>query len=80
MTAALFLEALTATVSHLVVGFLIAAILVVIAVLVHGESKAAREERWSEPEIEYEDIWAGLTPDRDLRRAETDFHSDRWAA
>jgi hypothetical protein len=76
--ATLLLEALAATASHFVVGLLIAAILFVIAVLIHGESKSVREEILPEPELE--DIWAGLRPDRDARVAETDFGPDREAA
>ena len=73
-------DALTATIAHLAVGLLFAALLFFIAVLIHGKAKLARETEVLEPEIEEEDIWAGLTPDRDLRRAETHFHSDRRAA
>lgn len=73
-------DALTATIAHLAVGLLFAAILFFIAVLIHSEAKRAREAELAEPEIEMEDIWAGLTPDRDLRRAETHFDSERDAA
>jgi hypothetical protein len=62
-------DALTAAVSDLAIVAVAIGIVVLLALIAYGERKYGRQAPELEPEIEYEDIWAGLTPDRDVRRA-----------
>jgi hypothetical protein len=72
-------DALLASIADLGLGFAFACILALIAFLIRSESHAAHEGE-PEPQIEEEDIWAGLTPDRDRRAAEARFDEGRRAA
>jgi hypothetical protein len=81
VNASVFLDALAATATDLIVGLVVCVpAALFIGVVLYLQVRDAQEVPDLEPAIEEEDIWAGLRPDRDARVAETDFGSDRWAA
>jgi hypothetical protein len=76
--ADLFLHALTAAIGDLGVGLAFVAILVLIAWLIRGESRAAHQEK--EAEVERVDPWASFPPKWVPPRAESDLGSERKVA